>query len=74
LGKKLRVFQVARELSISNEAVIDFLGKKSGGLKSKVKRSGDDRGPGSVVQILKKGEDICGFAWNVIICEASKLF
>jgi len=28
LGKKLRVFHVARELSISNEAVIKYLGKK----------------------------------------------
>ena len=28
MGKKLRVFHVARELNISNEAVIKFLGKK----------------------------------------------
>ena len=28
MGKKLRVFHVARELSISNDAVIKFLGKK----------------------------------------------
>ncbi len=29
MGKKLRVFQVARELNISNEAVIEFFGKKN---------------------------------------------
>lgn len=29
MSKKLRVFQIARELKISNEAVIDFFGKKN---------------------------------------------
>jgi len=36
LGKKLRVFHVARELSISNEAVIDFLGKRDKSIKTQM--------------------------------------
>jgi translation initiation factor IF-2 len=36
LSKKLRVFQVARELSISNEAVIEFLGKKDKTIRSQM--------------------------------------
>lgn len=36
MSKKLRVFNVARELSISNEAVIDFLGKKDKSIKNQM--------------------------------------
>ena len=36
LGKKRRVFQVARELSLSNEAVIDFLGKMDKSIRTQM--------------------------------------
>lgn len=36
MAKKLRVFQVARELSLSNEAVIVFLGKKDKTIKNQM--------------------------------------
>lgn len=42
LGKKRRVFQVARELSLSNEAVIDFLGKMDKSIRTQMSSVSND--------------------------------
>lgn len=42
MSKKRRVFHVARELNISNEAVIEFLGKKDKSIKSQMSAVPDD--------------------------------
>jgi len=42
LSKKLRVFQIARELSLSNEAVIEFLGKKDKTIRSQMSSVSED--------------------------------
>jgi len=42
LSKKRRVFHIARELNISNEAVIEFLGKKDSSIKTQMSSVSDD--------------------------------
>ncbi|HEX9653237.1 MAG TPA: translation initiation factor IF-2, partial [bacterium] len=42
MSKKLRVFQIARELSLSNEAVIEFLVKKDKSIRSQMSSVSED--------------------------------
>lgn len=42
MGKKLRVFQIARELSLSNETVIEFLSKKDKSIRTQMSSVSED--------------------------------